>query len=133
MSLRARSVLKLALTLCGSVLLLPHPARAQGRCTAEDVMTYRPPQSTLSAVFYFPWHAASADCPGPATDWCKCLAARPGTPKPELGYYNSQSPAVANTHMDWLAQNGVDIVGVEWTGETYLNTAFSQAVLPAIN
>ncbi len=104
-------------------------------CQPETVVTYVPPKAEkiLSAIFYFPWHNASAECTSPAgSRWCEIFWLKPGNPRPLQGYYGSNDPATADHHMAWLAQYGIDVVAVEWTGEQDLINNFEAALLPAI-
>jgi hypothetical protein len=91
------------------------------------------PKALLSAVFYYPWFAASKDPPtdcGPESTnpWCcswhrkqgdKPTDPNPRPPRPVLGLYGSDDETVIAKHMDWLVDYGVDVVAIEWNGNPH--------------
>ena len=102
-------------------------------CTPLDVKQYvnPAPGSTLSAVFYFPWHTGSPDCPA-SSRWCDCImAAKPGQPRPYLGFYDSAEPDIVDQQLDQMVAHGVDVVGIEWAGGFEVDN-FRDVVLPAL-
>jgi hypothetical protein len=109
------------------------PSIPPGPCAPRTTRSFVPPSETLSAIFYYPWHIGSPECPADSR-WCNCIwFGKPGDPRAALGLYDSSDQSVVDTHMDWLVQHGINVVAVSWTGVgTPEEGNFLNHVLPAI-
>ena len=126
--------LALALSL---FMLAPHlaaQALVEGPCTPERIVTYSPPRSTLSAVFYYAWHTASQRCDvEPNSDWCQCIwRFKPQEPRPIAGLYGSNDPTVVGAHLDQLVDHGVNVVAIQWDRKLFELDNILNVLIPAI-
>lgn len=104
-----------------------------GFCEPATFFDYTVPSVTLSAAHYFPWHASSPECTASTnTSWCKCVWAPKGALRPARGFYNSASQSVTNAQLDQMIAHGVDVVSVEWNGQTYTTNNIVNYVVPGL-
>ncbi len=94
---------------------------------------YVPPNKTLVAMHYFPWHKRSPECADGITSyWCSCISNPRGGIRPDKGYYGSDEQQIVNSQVNEMIQYGVDILSVEWNGQQRTTNNFLDHVLPAL-
>lgn len=101
-------------------------------CTEDSYTVYNLASSRLSAAHYFPWYRSSPECPA-SSAWCDCVRdPKPQNPRPARGFYGSDNQSVTNAQIDQMIAHGVDVVAVEWNGNSFVTNNFLNRVLPAI-
>lgn len=92
--------MSLALFLCVSSFVLAQPA--------DYVPEPVPCESALTVgCYYFPGHFSPAR-------WIPMRDA--GYPMPLLGYYRDGTPEVADWHIKWAVEHGIDFFAFDWYG-----------------
>lgn len=114
-------------------------AKETPRCQPENTTQYFVPaiQDTLIAVHYYPWYRPGpADCSvrsrSQSRQWCDCINQLKGV-KPSRGFYGSDEKRIVSSQLAEMMQNGVDIVSVEWNGQTQVTRNFLKTFLPALS
>lgn len=103
-----------------------------GTCLPTSWTEYQPASARLSAAHYFPWYTATASCPA-NHPWCNCFSnPKPQNPRPARGFYSSSDQAVVNAQLAQMAAHGIDVVSLEWTGETTQENNLLQRVIPRV-
>jgi hypothetical protein len=125
-----------------AVAAVPATAIPPDGCYPSNHISFVPPQNTLSAVFYFPWHTPQIEectaslCSTQASAlqnaWCCCVSLpKPQNPVPEEGFYSSDDGGVTQRHMAALAAHEIDVVAAAYTGQNYVTQNLIQRVFPA--
>jgi len=105
-------------------------------CQEQTYVHFVNPTTTLSAMHYFPWYSGSPECtniPQPNTPWCKCIwGPKPQNPRTWKGFYDSSTQSVINGHIDQMISKGVDVISIEWTGNSTQRGIIENQIIPYI-
>lgn len=122
-----------------ALFLGPEVADVKPRCQPETTTQYFVPtvQDTWIAVHYYPWYRSGpADCSvgsrSQSRQWCECINQLKGV-KPSRGFYGSDEKRIVSSQLAEMMKNGVDIVSVEWDGNTQITRNLLRTFLPALS